>query len=115
MERAAAGAEGNGDPLTGTGYRSIDVIGRGGVGEVHLAEHLELKKRVAVKVLRPQFHASERQMERLRREARALGALRHPNIVAVSDAGVTPSGQLPRLSVTSIDCISAERCLTTTT
>ena len=93
MERAAAGAEGNGDPLTGTGYRSIDVIGRGGVGEVHLAEHLELKKRVAVKVLRPQFHASERQMERLRREARALGALRHPNIVAVSDAGVTPSGQ----------------------
>ncbi len=92
MEHSASRAEGDGDPFAGTAYRRIALIGRGGIGEVYLVEHMELRKRFAAKVLRAQLSTARRQIERLRREARALGAIPHPNIVAVSDAGVTPSG-----------------------
>lgn len=70
-------------------YRVVDVLGTGGVGIVYRAEHLGLKREVAVKVLRKSFveHVSLR--PRFDREARAMAAMSHPNIVSVMDYGVT--------------------------
>ena len=63
-------------------YELGRVIGRGATGVVYEARDPELDRAIAIKVLRPQMSA-----ERLRREARALAKLTHPNIVRVYDAG----------------------------
>ncbi|MBK6922893.1 MAG: serine/threonine protein kinase [Deltaproteobacteria bacterium] len=69
-------------------YRLIDVLGRGAMGEVWIAEDPELARRVAIKLVRPGMGGDARYGERLAREARALAALSHPNVVQVFDAGV---------------------------
>ncbi len=66
-------------------YRIVRKIGRGGAGEVYEARDEVLQRDVAVKVLRPGPHGSSRDVERLRREARAAVALRHPHAVDVHD------------------------------
>lgn len=81
------------DPLAGTKYRTISLIGRGGMGEVFLADHLELGKTVVVKLLHPKYASREALVDRMRVEAQALGALSHENIVSVTDAGRTPGGR----------------------
>ena len=78
------------DPRVGTviaGYRIDDRIGRGGMGVVYRAEHLNLRRRAAVKIIAPDLAESEGFRERFSREARIAGALQHPNIVTVYDAG----------------------------
>ena len=78
------------DPRVGTviaGYRIEDRIGRGGMGVVYRAEHLNLRRRAAVKIIAPDLAESEGFRERFSREARIAGALQHPNIVTVYDAG----------------------------
>jgi serine/threonine protein kinase len=66
-------------------YRILRPLGRGGMGVVYLAEHRELDRRVAIKVLVGQ-HASEAGvLERFLREARSAAALDHPNIVRLYD------------------------------
>jgi eukaryotic-like serine/threonine-protein kinase len=81
------------DPLRGTAYRAVERIGRGGMGDVYEAEHMELGRRVVVKLLHPEIADDPRHVARLRLEARTLAALAHPNVVAVSDYGCTPSGR----------------------
>lgn len=81
------------DPLSGTAYRSIGVLGRGGMGEVLEAEHLPLGRRVVVKLLHEALAAEPTFADRLRVEARSLALLQHPNVVAVSDFGRTPGGR----------------------
>ena len=73
-------------------YRISSVLGMGGVGVVYEAEHLGLKRAVALKVLRKSFveHVSLR--PRFEREARALSAMAHPNIVAVMDYAIADEG-----------------------
>jgi serine/threonine protein kinase len=68
-------------------YKVLHPIGEGGIGRVYLAEHLTLGRRVAVKVLHEQFASTDVLRQRFAREARALGALSHPNIVTVVDFG----------------------------
>jgi serine/threonine-protein kinase len=78
------------DPRLGTviaGYRIEDRIGRGGMGVVYRAEHLNLQRRAAIKIIAPDLAESEGFRERFSREARIAGALQHPNIVTVYDAG----------------------------
>ncbi len=72
-------------------YRILTELGRGGMGEVYLAEHMHLKRLEAVKVLRPNL--ADEFAGRFRREARAMNRLRHPNIVCVYDFGQLPDGR----------------------
>ncbi len=71
------------------------VIGVGGLGSVYRATHTKLNRPVAVKLLHESFGESQVQRGRFEREAKALAALQHPNIVAVLDYGV--SGLRPYL------------------
>jgi serine/threonine-protein kinase len=70
-----------------SGYQVEAVIGRGGMGVVFRARHLKLNRTVAVKMVRAGAYACAEELARFRREAEAVAALRHPNIVQVHDAG----------------------------
>ena len=78
------------DPRIGkviAGYRIEERVGRGGMGVVYRAEHLNLRRRAAIKIIAPDLSESEGFRERFSREARIAAALQHPNIVTVYDAG----------------------------
>ena len=66
-------------------YKILDQIGVGGMGQVYLAEHVRMKRLVALKVLPGRHALSAANVERFYREARAAAALDHPNIVRAHD------------------------------
>jgi len=66
-------------------YKILDKIGAGGMGIVYLAEHTKLHRRVAIKVLPEDKTKDKLALERFYREARAVAALDHPNIVRAFD------------------------------
>jgi serine/threonine protein kinase len=68
-------------------YRLESKLGSGGMSTVYLAEDETLQRAVAVKVLHAEISNDPDQLERFRREARAVAQLSHPNVVAVIDAG----------------------------
>ena len=80
------------DLLRGTPYRMIEIIGSGGMGEVVLAEHRRLGKLVVAKLVHPQL-SNAHTADRLRVEAQILSRLSHPNLVEVTDLGVTEDGR----------------------
>src|SRR3954463_8556055 len=63
-------------------YRLHELLGRGGMSEVWRAEDLELGRRVALKLLAPDADSA-----RFEREARAVAALAHPNVMQLYDYG----------------------------
>jgi serine/threonine protein kinase len=69
-------------------YRVLESLGRGGMARVYRAYHPQLDRYVAVKVLRSDLVEDEEFLARFRREARAVAALRHANIVQVYDFDV---------------------------
>jgi beta-lactam-binding protein with PASTA domain/tRNA A-37 threonylcarbamoyl transferase component Bud32 len=73
--------------MLGDRYQIGDVIGRGGMAEVHEGRDLRLGRRIAVKILRPDLARDPSFQARFRREAQSAAALNHPNIVAVYDTG----------------------------
>ena len=68
-------------------YRTISVIGSGGMGEVYLAEDTQLKRKVALKVLNLKFSQNEEYQQRFIREAQAISALNHLNIITIYEVG----------------------------
>src|SRR5262245_52425478 len=68
-------------------YRIISLLGKGGMGEVYLAEDTRLHRKVALKLLAPQFTNDADRVRRFEREARAVSTLNHPNIVTIFDIG----------------------------
>ena len=70
-------------------YRIDEKIGQGGMGKVYRATHIHMDTVVAVKVLHAELASDHIALERFRREARAAAQLHHPNVVAVTDFGVT--------------------------
>jgi len=74
-------------------YRLERLLGKGGMGAVYLATHLGTERYVALKLIAPQFMRNPEFVERFKREARAAGRLRHPNVVDVTDFGFSGDDQ----------------------
>jgi serine/threonine-protein kinase len=69
------------------GYKVETLVGRGGMGTVYLAEHLRLRRRVALKLLLPELSEDERFRVRFLRESELAASLDHPNVIPIYDAG----------------------------
>src|SRR6185503_10062783 len=78
--------------VVGGRYYVRRLCGEGGMGRVYEAEHIDIGKRVALKILHPAYSQTPDLVERLRREARAASKISHPNVVDVTDSGTTPDG-----------------------
>jgi serine/threonine protein kinase len=63
-------------------YKVLEKLGSGGMGEVYVAEDTKLNRNIALKIL-PAEMASEERRHRFQREAQAIAALNHPNIVTI--------------------------------
>ena len=73
-------------------YRVIDQIGEWGMGVVYVAEHVEIEKKVALKVLRDDFSKRPEVVARFRQEARSAGKIGSDHIVDVTDFGELDNG-----------------------
>lgn len=83
-------------------YEIKRVLGRGGMGVVLLGEHLELEKRVAIKVLLASYARDAESLKRFEREARSAAKLGHTNIVGTLDLGRLETGE-PFLVMEHVD------------
>ncbi|MDQ3041812.1 MAG: protein kinase [Acidobacteriota bacterium] len=86
-------------------YKIEREIGKGGMGTVYLATHVGTERPVALKVIASEFMQRLEFVERFRREARAAGRLRHPNVVNVTDFGFarTKTGEAAYLVMEYLD------------
>jgi tRNA A-37 threonylcarbamoyl transferase component Bud32 len=75
-------------------YKILGVLGDGGMGRVYLGEHVTLRKKVAIKILKQEFCHDRTNVERFLQEARAASMVRHENIVDIMDFGNMPNGQV---------------------
>ena len=73
--------------LLGGRYEVGDLIGRGGMAEVHVGHDNRLGRQVAIKMLRSDLARDASFLTRFRREAQSSAGLNHPSIVAVYDSG----------------------------
>ncbi|MDC0670983.1 serine/threonine protein kinase [Nannocystis radixulma] len=73
-------------------YHLRDLLGEGGMGAVFTAEHLNLRKLVAVKMIHAEYTGNEEIAERFRREAMATAQIEHPNVASAIDFGPLPGG-----------------------
>ena len=91
-----------------------DELGAGGMGQVFLAEHESLGRRVAIKVLHAEHRHNARMHERFAREARLAGRVVHENVVAVTELHALADGR-PYMVMEHVDgvdvCAYAERGL----
>lgn len=85
-------------------YRLLDRIGMGGMGQVYSAEHMSMRRRVAIKVLPPDRSGNQFARERFIREARAAAAVEHPNLIRVFD--IENEGEVFFLVMEYIDGVS---------
>jgi CHASE2 domain-containing sensor protein len=94
-------------------YRLDDRLGEGAAGVVYRATHLGLKRVFALKLLKPASAFDPFSVSRFQREAEALGRLRHPHIVDVTDFGIDPGTGAPYLVMELLDGVPlAELCRT---
>jgi serine/threonine protein kinase len=86
----------NDDPsmLSGTPYKLLNKIGEGANGVVWEAEHVELGRKLAIKVLATAHSSAKDAIDRFRREARAVARLSHPNLVQLYDFGRAFDGRV---------------------
>ena len=82
-------------------YRILELLGKGGMGEVYLAEDTKLQRRVALKVLSADLVGDDDRRQRFEREARAAAAINHPNIVTIHS--VEEAGGVPFLTLELVD------------
>ncbi len=82
-------------------YRIQELLGKGGMGEVYLAEDTKLGRRVALKILSKELAGDDDRRQRFEREARAAAALNHPNIVTIHS--VEEADGVPFLTLELVD------------
>jgi serine/threonine protein kinase len=84
------------DPLVGTvvagRYEVIKLLGEGGMGAVYLAEHSAIEKKVALKVLHPEYATKGDIVTRFQQEAISASRIKHPNVLEVFDFGQLDDG-----------------------
>jgi serine/threonine protein kinase len=84
------------DPLVGTvvagRYEVIKLLGAGGMGSVYLAEHSAIEKKVALKVLHPEYATKGDIVTRFQQEAISASRIKHPNVLEVFDFGQLADG-----------------------
>lgn len=68
-------------------YKILSPIGKGGMGEVYLAEDSRLNRKVAIKILNPELTGDPDKLERFEQEAKAASALNHPHILTIYEIG----------------------------
>jgi tRNA A-37 threonylcarbamoyl transferase component Bud32 len=98
--------------ILGDKYRLTELIGRGGMGSVYEAEHVVLNKRVAVKLLHPEYAGDGEIKARFLREAQAASAIGHANIIEIHDVGEdegTPFIVMELLQGTSLSALLTRR------
>lgn len=97
--REAEAARGKGPPPAPSrdvpGYHRLDLLGRGGIAEVHLVRRRSDGAQVAMKVLNPVIDADGSAFDRFRNEIVLLQKLDHPNIVRIHDCGVLAQPEAP--------------------
>jgi eukaryotic-like serine/threonine-protein kinase len=74
-------------------YKILDTLGVGGMGEVYLAQDTRLGRKIALKLLPPEFTIDEERVQRFEQEARAASALSHPNVCVIHEIGDTKDGR----------------------
>src|SRR5688572_24762044 len=103
----------DGPPLIDGKYELRRALGRGGMGVVYLAHHRGLRRDVALKVIKRTRQSTEF-LARFHAEATALGRLRHPHIVNVTDFGVDPrDGGMPYLAMEYLTGVTLAQALRT--
>ncbi len=73
-------------------YALTALLGEGGMGAVYRARHQRLERDFAIKIIRPHLAGDQEIIARFEREAQALAAFQHPNVVGVTDYGELPAG-----------------------
>jgi serine/threonine-protein kinase len=97
-------------------YRITGVLGSGGMGCVYLAEHISIRRPLALKLLHPEVEGIDEINQRFEREAFAIGRMNHPNCVNVSDFGQLEDGTLYMVlelldGVLLSDLLERDRCV----
>jgi serine/threonine protein kinase len=91
------------EPITGDGlvgkvlgerFQVLELIGQGGSGTIYRAEHVTLRRKVAIKVLHNELSRDDLAVERFRREATVVAEIDNEHIVEIHDFGRTPDGRL---------------------
>ena len=74
-------------------YKILGTLGAGGMGEVYLAQDTRLGRKIALKLLPPEFTIDAERVQRFKQEARAASALSHPNVCVIHEIGDTKDGR----------------------
>lgn len=90
-----------GGEIIGGSYRISALLGRGGMGEVYSAEHINLKKRCALKIIQAN-QVTELSWKRFKQEAKVIARLKHINLVQVTDLGIH-NGSVPFYAMDYVD------------
>ena len=73
-------------------YRVVRLIGEGGMGQVYEAQHVNINKRFAIKLLKAEVVGSPQSVQRFRQEAWSASSIGHENIIEIDDFATLPSG-----------------------
>lgn len=94
-------------------YRLLAPLSEGGMGIIYRGEHLHTGAKLAIKLLHPTVARQPAALERFKQEAKAVGALKHPNLVTITDFGITERKRIPYLVMELIPGLNLEQILKT--